>query len=265
MSLSTEQIRAQVAALGPWFHNLDLGGVMTAPDHFLGDYPQTKWRRFADSIPQDLAGCSVLDIGCNAGFYSLEMKRRGADRVLGIDFDDAYLAQARFAAEVSALDVRFEKLSVYDVANLQERFDVVLFMGVLYHLRHPLLALDLVREHEIHGVEIAREILERHRPEGVDVEAVLAIIDGHDTTKQARSVNDAVMKDADKGWRATPHGVKTICGWYDTSPVEHVETLEQVSNPYMLTAAGRAFAEGMCVAIKAEAQINRYMGEAADE
>ncbi|EAQ43660.1 metal dependent phosphohydrolase [Roseobacter sp. MED193] len=124
---------------------------------------------------------------------------------------------------------------------------------------------DLVREHEIHGVEIAREILERHRPEGVDVEAVLAIIDGHDTTKQARSVNDAVMKDADKGWRATPHGVKTICGWYDTSPVEHVETLEQVSNPYMLTAAGRAFAEGMCVAIKAEAQINRYMGEAADE
>jgi tRNA (mo5U34)-methyltransferase len=154
MSLSTEQIRAQVAALGPWFHNLDLGGVMTAPDHFLGDYPQTKWRRFADSIPQDLAGCSVLDIGCNAGFYSLEMKRRGADRVLGIDFDDAYLAQARFAAEVSALDVRFEKLSVYDVANLQERFDVVLFMGVLYHLRQPLLALDLVREHVVGGLMV---------------------------------------------------------------------------------------------------------------
>lgn len=124
---------------------------------------------------------------------------------------------------------------------------------------------DLVREHEIHGVEIAREILERHCPEGVDIGAVLAIIDGHDTTKKARSLSDAVMKDADKGWRATPHGVKTICGWYDTTPLEHVETLEQVSNPYMLTAAGRAFAEGMCAAIRAEAQINKYMGVGADD
>ena len=42
----------------------------------------------------------MLDIGCNGGFYSIEMKKRGAERVLGIDFDDDYLAQARFAAEV---------------------------------------------------------------------------------------------------------------------------------------------------------------------
>src|SRR5581483_507946 len=81
------------------------------------------------------------------GFYSMEMKRRGADRVLGIDFDPVYLAQARFAAEVKGLDIEFRALSVYDVAQLQEKFDVVLFMGVLYHLRHPLLALDLIHEH----------------------------------------------------------------------------------------------------------------------
>jgi tRNA (mo5U34)-methyltransferase len=91
----------------------------------------------------------VLDIGCNGGFYSLEMKRRGADRVLGVDFDDSYLAQARFAAEIADLDIEFRQLSVYDVASLGERFDIVLFMGVLYHLRHPLLALDLVREHVV--------------------------------------------------------------------------------------------------------------------
>jgi tRNA (mo5U34)-methyltransferase len=89
----------------------------------------------------------VLDIGCNGGFYSIEMKKRGAERVLGIDFDDEYLAQARFAAQVTGLDIEFRKLSVYDVGSLRERFDVVLFMGVLYHLRHPLLALDLIREH----------------------------------------------------------------------------------------------------------------------
>jgi tRNA (mo5U34)-methyltransferase len=141
------EIRQKVEALGPWFHNLDLGGVRTAPEHFLGDYPNIKWRKIADAIPADLQGKSVLDIGCNAGFYSIEMKKRGAARVLGIDFDDVYLNQARFAAEVAEADIEFRKMSVYDVGSLGEKFDVVIFMGVLYHLRHPLLALDLIREH----------------------------------------------------------------------------------------------------------------------
>ena len=142
------EIRRRAEALGPWFHNLDLGGgVRTAPEHFLGDYPAVKWRRFAHALPQDLTGLSVLDIGCNGGFYSIEMKRRGAARVVGIDSDEDYLAQARFAAEVSEADIEFRRLSVYDVAALGETFDLVLFMGVFYHLRHPLLALDLIHEH----------------------------------------------------------------------------------------------------------------------
>ena len=140
-------IHSRVRELGTWFHNLDLRGVRTAPEHFLGDYPQNKWRGFAHAIPFDLHGRTVLDIGCNAGFYSIEMKRRGAERVVAIDFDEAYLAQARFAAEVNEVDIEFHKLSVYDVGALCERFDIVLFMGVLYHLRHPLLALDLIHEH----------------------------------------------------------------------------------------------------------------------
>jgi tRNA (mo5U34)-methyltransferase len=144
---SADTIARRVRELGPWFHNIDLAGVHTAPDHFLGDYPAIKWRRFAHALPQDLRGMSVLDIGCNGGFYSIEMKRRGAERVVGIDFDDDYLAQARFAAEVSGMDIEFRNLSVYDVAALGAKFDVVLFMGVLYHLRHPLLALDLIHEH----------------------------------------------------------------------------------------------------------------------
>ena len=75
----------------------------------------------------------------------MEMKRRGAGRVVGIDSDERYLAQARFAAETLGYDnLEFRKLSVYDVAALGESFDVVIFMGVLYHLRHPLLALEKV-------------------------------------------------------------------------------------------------------------------------
>ncbi len=141
-------IRARVEELGPWFHNMNLRGVWTAPDHFLGDYPGSKFKRFAPHLPQDLNGKSVLDIGCNAGFYSIEMKRRGASRVVGIDSDDRYLAQAQFAAETFGYsDIQFRKLDVYDVGALGEKFDLVIFMGVLYHLRHPLLALDLIHEH----------------------------------------------------------------------------------------------------------------------
>ena len=140
-------IQQQIDALGEWFHNIDLQGHATAPHHFLGDYPAVKWRAFAHAIPADLRGRTVLDIGCNGGFYSIEMKRRGADRVVGVDWDERYLRQARFAADISGADIEFRKLSVYDVAVLRERFDIVLFMGVLYHLRYPLLALDLLHEH----------------------------------------------------------------------------------------------------------------------
>src|SRR5207237_3668911 len=129
----------RIDELGPWFQNMELGGEWTAPEHFLGDYPRQKFRRFAHAIPADLTGKTVLDVGCNAGFYSIEMKRRGAERVVGIDSDQRYLEQARFAAEVCGARIEFKQLSVYEVAQLGERFDLVIFMGVLYHLRHPLL------------------------------------------------------------------------------------------------------------------------------
>jgi tRNA (mo5U34)-methyltransferase len=139
-------LKQRIKALAPWFHNIDLGGVWTAPEHFLGDYPAAKFRRFERGLP-DIRGKSVLDIGCNAGFYSIEMKRRGAARVLGVDSDERYLAQARLAIETLGFDdIEFAKLDVYDVGAIGERFDLVIFMGVLYHLRHPLLALDLIRE-----------------------------------------------------------------------------------------------------------------------
>src|SRR5690348_2947931 len=94
-SQTTAEIERRITELGPWFHNLCLQGVQTAPNHFLGDYPTAKWQNFQDAIPEDLSGMTVLDIGCNGGFYSIEMKRRGARRVLGIDHDEQYLNQAR--------------------------------------------------------------------------------------------------------------------------------------------------------------------------
>lgn len=152
MKPSPEEIRAGASALGEWFHNIDLHGVPTAPGHALGNFPAKVWQYFNHLLPEDLSGRSVLDIGCNGGFYSIEMKKRGARRVVGVDSDERYLAQARFAAATLGLDIEYRQLSVYDVGALGERFDIVLFMGVLYHLRHPLLALDLVREHVVDGL-----------------------------------------------------------------------------------------------------------------
>lgn len=137
-------LEQRIRALGEWFHNLDLHGVPTAPEHFLGDFPNVKWKELAPCIPEDLSGVTVLDVGCNGGFYALEMKRRGAARVLGIDVDDRYLAQARFAAETLGYEIELEKRSVYEVDQIAGQFDYVFFMGVLYHLRYPLYALDKV-------------------------------------------------------------------------------------------------------------------------
>lgn len=158
-----EDIRRGIADLGDWFQNLDLHGIATAPAHFLGDYPRCKWNRFSAAIPADLRGWTVLDIGCNAGFYAMEMKKRGADRVVGIDSDGRYLAQARFAADVLDIDLELEQMSVYEVARLREKFDLVLFMGVLYHLRHPLLALDLIHEHVSRDLVVVQSMLRGER------------------------------------------------------------------------------------------------------
>lgn len=137
-----------IRRLGPWFHNVRLpNGAQTAPDHFLGDFPAFKWRELGPHVPLDLEGWTALDIGCNAGFYSFELAKRGAT-VTGIDVDERYLAQARWLAGELGLEdrVRFEKMQVYDLAHTSETYDLVLFMGVLYHLRYPMLGLDIVAQ-----------------------------------------------------------------------------------------------------------------------
>ena len=139
---------SQVASLAPWFHNLHLpNGTQTAPEHPLGDFPSVKWKQIAPFIGSDLTGWRVLDIGCNAGFYSFELAHRGAE-VTAIDIDPHYLAQARWAAQEFGLQdrIEFQEGSVYELRALCEQYDLVWFLGVFYHLRHPLLALDILRD-----------------------------------------------------------------------------------------------------------------------
>lgn len=138
----------KIAELGPWFHNLHLpDGTQTAPHHPLGDFPFFKWVEISPYLDNDLNGLSALDIGCNAGFYSFELARLGA-RVTGIDVDGHYLKQAGWAAEKFGVTgrVNFKQMEIYDLARYNQTYDIILFMGVFYHLRYPLLALDIVAQ-----------------------------------------------------------------------------------------------------------------------
>ena len=87
-----EELRSAVESAGALVSQPRPPRHQTAPDHFLGDYPSQKWRRFSAALPQDLTGKAVLDIGCNGGFYAIEMKRRGcrprAGRRLGRKLPD---------------------------------------------------------------------------------------------------------------------------------------------------------------------------------
>jgi tRNA (mo5U34)-methyltransferase len=233
-----EALQEKIRALAPWFHNLRIQGIETAPDHFLGDYPRVKFAAFRAAIPENLRGKSVLDIGCNAGFYSLEMKRRGADRVVGIDTDEHYLRQARFAAEMEDADVEFLRMPGWDVAALGVKFDLVIFRGVLYHLRHPLLALDLIHEHVAKDLLLfqsmqrgAREVYEVERD--YDFNAAAPFDDpafpkmhfiehryAHDETNwwiPNRACAEAMLRSAGFRIEAHPEDEVYVCRW---QPVE---------------------------------------------
>jgi HD domain len=116
---------------------------------------------------------------------------------------------------------------------------------------------ELQRAHEIEGARIAREILESLAIPGIDLRRVIAIIDGHDTRKQALSLEDGLMKDADKLWRFTAHGVATIGDWFGSPAKETLEMLERFVLPSILTNIGKAAA----TALLAEQSAIAWLGE----
>src|SRR5437588_10618001 len=145
--MSRSEMVAEVHRLEPWFHCIDLGdGLVTKSKSAIGEpleYPRPTWETVKVCLPEDLSGKSVLDVGCNAGFYSLEMKRRGATRVLGIDSQRDLIRQAMFVRSVVGLDIEYRRLSVYDLDPIATgQFDVTLALGLIYHCKHLVLALE---------------------------------------------------------------------------------------------------------------------------
>lgn len=104
---------------------------------------------------------------------------------------------------------------------------------------------ELQRAHEIESVRIARGELERLALPDIDIDRVVTIIDGHDTRSQAQSLEDALMKDADKLWRFTPHGIACLCNWFEIPPKETVAMLESYVLPQLITKTGGVMAQAL--------------------
>lgn len=138
-------LRAKVAA-HRWYHTIDLGHGVVTPG---ADDTAVRLARL--DLPMSLEGRTVLDIGAWDGFFSFEAERRGASRVVACDYyswhGTGWGTKAGFELARTSLGSRVEDLDL-DVMDLSpERagtFDVVLLLGVLYHLPHPLLALERV-------------------------------------------------------------------------------------------------------------------------
>jgi tRNA (mo5U34)-methyltransferase len=129
-----------------WFHTIDLGQGLVTPG-----LDPTLQKLQVIGLPDDLTGQSVLDIGAWDGFFSFEAERRGAARVLATDKfswgHGGWGSKSGFelARRFLRSRVRDKTIDVMELSpDVVGQFDVVLFLGVLYHLRHPLLALERV-------------------------------------------------------------------------------------------------------------------------
>ena len=170
--MDNDELREQVRQIGveqndmllsgSWWHSIDLGnGVVTPGVH---SFAELQGIYQSLGLPEDLSGKTLLDIGCWDGFYSFETERRGAI----VTSIDCWHPGNYFAAH-KALNskAKFYERSIYELGkdNLGS-FDIVLFMGVLYHLRHPLLALENVCELTRDFAIIESHIIDKMREGG---------------------------------------------------------------------------------------------------
>ena len=158
MALSKEQKEEMIQSIKYWYHTIDLGdGVFTPGAEGIRIMNQT----MIDFLPQSFKGMSVLDIGCWDGLFSFEAEKRGASKVLGIDnhsggdgfsqgkmdaLKGAGFKPLMTARTILGSNVESQVMNIYDISpeNIGE-FDCTIFFGVLYHLWHPMLALQLIR------------------------------------------------------------------------------------------------------------------------
>jgi tRNA (mo5U34)-methyltransferase len=139
--LSADELRRQIATRGDWFHTIDFGQGVRSPGTCPWDY-ERDFLSFV-ALPERLDGKRVLDIGTYDGFFAFECESRGAE-VVAVDVHPVDLRCFKLARDLLGSRVKYHHVGVYelDVDQLGGPFDLVLFFGVFYHLRHIILSLD---------------------------------------------------------------------------------------------------------------------------
>lgn len=139
--MSNYEIIAEIEKLR-WYHSIEIEKGIITKGKIKNDILKQKYKGLC--LPDDLTGLSVLDIGANDGFFSFEVEKRGAERIVALELrpENHCISQA---IKLKNSKVELIKGSVYDLTPEKfGKFDIVLFLGVFYHLRYPLLALDKI-------------------------------------------------------------------------------------------------------------------------
>lgn len=140
MNMSLDEIKEMIDSVPVWHHRIELApGVFT---------PAVQWTNellAAIGLPEDLSGLRVLDLGARDGFFSFECEKRGAAEVIAVDYSPVELTGFGVASKILNSKVKWITANVYRTNELNlGKFDLILFLGVIYHLRNPYLAIDRI-------------------------------------------------------------------------------------------------------------------------
>lgn len=166
--MQAEELRSRVQQL-TWYHSIDLGNGIVTPGRG-NDKKRAEWLK----LPESFEGKTVLDVGAFDGFFSFEAEKRGAKRVLATDSfawseSNHWVSKQSFDLAKATLNSKVEEMTIDVLELCPERvgmFDVVLFLGVLYHMKYPLLALERVSSvtREMIIIETLVDMLRYQRP-----------------------------------------------------------------------------------------------------
>jgi tRNA (mo5U34)-methyltransferase len=153
MAKDAEEAQRVIGAHPHWYHRIEVAPGVVTPG-----VNDSQMVLEALQLPESLEGMRVLDIGARDGFFSFECERRGAAEVVAIDYLTPEETGFPIARELVGSQVELRQANVYDLSPEEfGSFDLVLFLGVLYHLRDPMLALDRIAE-----ISTGQVIVETH-------------------------------------------------------------------------------------------------------
>ena len=189
--MDLNQIETLIATVPNWFHKIEMSTGVFTPG-----IQDSQGLLNHVNLPDSLVGKRVLDIGARDGFFSFECEKRGASEVVALDYTSADSTGFNVAKEILGSKVEWVNANVYDLNSLElGQFDLILFLGVIYHLRHPYLAIDRLHDSLTIGGKV---IVESHILDGGLVDETGNWINLSDINPRLENLNMAQIYESGK-------------------------------------------------------------------